>query len=100
MPFVHVPAHASTQSTIELALVKRADMSHAAGLKQDHARGHDPVIDDMARDLSTSVDVVRALYEEEVAALAAQATLKQYIGIIAAKQVRQRLRRSRGRIGK
>jgi len=75
-------------------------MSHAAGLKQDHARGHDPVIDDMARDLSTPVDVVRALYEEEVAALAAQAILKQYIGIIAAKAVRQRLLRSRGRIGK
>ena len=75
-------------------------MSHAAVLRQDHPRGHDPVIDDMARDLSTPVDVVRALYEEEVAALAAQATLTQYIGIIAAKAVRQRLRRSRGRIGK
>ena len=61
-------------------------MSHAATLKRDQARGHDFVIDDMARDLSTPVDVVRALSEEEVAVLAAQATLKQYIGIIAAKQ--------------
>ena len=67
---------------------------------RDHATGYDPVIDDMARDLSTPVHLVRALYEEEVAALAAQATLKQYIGIIAAKQVRQRLRRSRGPIEK
>jgi len=58
---------------------------------------NDAVINDIARDSSTPVDVVRALYEEEVAALAAQAKLKGFIGVIAARRVRQRLRRSRHR---
>ena len=75
-------------------------MSQGLDPKPGNARWHEAVINDIARDLSAPVDVVRALYEEEVAALAAQARLKQYIGVIAAKKVRQRLRRSRTRIGK
>jgi len=58
---------------------------------------NDAVINDIARDSSTPVDVVRALYEEEVAALAVQAKLKGFIGVIAARRVRERLRRSRHR---
>lgn len=46
----------------------------------------------LARETHTSQDVVQALYEEEVAALTEQARITQFVGVIATRLVRQRLR--------
>lgn len=46
----------------------------------------------LAQETHTSPDVVQALYEEEVAALTEQARITQFVGVIATRLVRQRLR--------
>jgi hypothetical protein len=43
----------------------------------------------------TDEAVVKYLYEEEIAILRAQASVKNFIGVIAARRVRQRLARAR-----
>jgi len=68
-------------------------MSHAISLEPSQAKADHAVVDAIAHDTSTSADIVKVLYEEEVAALAAQATIKQFVGVIATKRVRQHLRR-------
>ena len=45
----------------------------------------------LAERTRTSRDVVRQLYDEEIALLHAQATVKNFIGVIAGRRVRQRL---------
>ncbi len=50
------------------------------------------IIDGIARETSTSTDVVSALYEEEMIALLAQARIKQFVGVIATRRVKQQLR--------
>jgi hypothetical protein len=67
-------------------------MSHAISLEPTRARADLTVVDAIARDTSTSPDLVRALYEEEVAILSASATIKQFVGVIATRRVRQQLR--------
>jgi len=71
-------------------------MPHAISLEPTHARVH-ATVDAIARETSTSVDVVKALYEDEVASLAAQAKVKQFVGVIATKRVKQHLRQLRRR---
>lgn len=68
-------------------------MSHAIGLESTQAESDHAAVDAIARETSTSPDVVKALYEEEVATLAAQATIKQFVGVIAIRRVKQQLRR-------
>lgn len=46
----------------------------------------------LAQETHTSTDVVQALYEQEVAALTEQARITQFVGVIATRLVRQRLR--------
>ena len=46
----------------------------------------------IAKETATSVEIVKALYEEEVTALDAQAKVKQFVGVIATKRVKQQLR--------
>jgi hypothetical protein len=67
-------------------------MSHAISLEPVQSKANDAVVATIARETETSTDVVKALYEEEVAALTAHATVRQFIGVIATKRVRQQLR--------
>jgi hypothetical protein len=67
-------------------------MSHAISLDPVQSRTNDAVVATIARETATSTDLVKALYEEEVAALSANATVRQFIGVIATKRVRQQLR--------
>lgn len=66
-------------------------MSHAISLEPVQAKSNDALVATIAHDTATSTDVVKALYEEEVAALTAQATVRQFIGVIATKRVKEQL---------
>ena len=57
------------------------DMSHAMSLEPVQAKSNEAFVFAIARDTATSVDLVRMLYEEEVAALTEGATVRQFIGV-------------------
>jgi Protein of unknown function (DUF3562) len=63
-------------------------MSHAIQSKD----GAEAVISSLAEEMATSTDLVRTLYEEEVAHLNEQAKVKQFVSVIATRLVRRRLR--------
>ena len=67
-------------------------MSHAISLEPVQARSSEALVATIARETATSTDVVQALYDEEVAALSAEAKVRQFIGVIATKRVKQQLR--------
>jgi Protein of unknown function (DUF3562) len=46
----------------------------------------------LAKQTRTAVEVVRDLYEDEIATLMVQASVKNFIGVIAGRRVKQRLR--------
>ena len=50
----------------------------------------------LARQTDTNRELVRHLYDEEIAALGEVATVKTFIGLIASRRVKQRLRALRG----
>jgi Protein of unknown function (DUF3562) len=50
----------------------------------------------LARQTDTNRELVRHLYDEEIAALRERATVKNFIGVIAGRRVKQRLRALRG----
>jgi len=50
----------------------------------------------LARQTDTNRELVRHLYDEEIAALHERATVKNFIGVIAGRRVKQRLRALRG----
>ena len=64
-------------------------MSHAIQPKDGSTEA---VISSLATELDTSTDLVRALYEEELANLNEQAKVKQFVSVIATRLVRRRLR--------
>jgi hypothetical protein len=70
-------------------------MSHAVSLEPTQARADHATVDAIAKETSTSLDIVQALYEEEVASLSAHATIKQFVGVIATRRVKQHLRHHR-----
>ena len=45
----------------------------------------------LAQETETEVAVVKCLYDEEIALLQAEAKVRNFIGVIAARRVRQRL---------
>ena len=45
----------------------------------------------LAQETATDPAVVQCLYEEEIAALEAESSIKNFIGVIAARRVRDRL---------
>ncbi|HTC15307.1 MAG TPA: DUF3562 domain-containing protein [Steroidobacteraceae bacterium] len=51
------------------------------------------MIASLARATHTSHEVVKNLYDEEVAKLHAHSTVKNFIGVIAGRRVKQRLTR-------
>ena len=54
-------------------------MSHAISLEPVQSKANDAAVATIARETATSTDVVKALYEEEVATLTANATVRQFI---------------------
>jgi uncharacterized protein DUF3562 len=67
-------------------------MSRDVSLEPVQAKANDTAVATIARETETSTDVVKALYEEEVATLTEHATVRQFIGVIATRRVRQQLR--------
>ena len=67
-------------------------MTHAISLEAVQSKSNDALVDTIARETETSTDLVKSLYEEEVATLTANATVRQFIGVIATKRVKQHLR--------
>jgi Protein of unknown function (DUF3562) len=53
---------------------------------------NEAVIAELARHTNTAPEVVKNLYESEVADLQASASVPNFIGLIASKRVRRRLR--------
>ena len=51
----------------------------------------------LAEQTNTTAEVVNSLYQEEVAALEASATVKSFIGVIAAGRVKRRLKSRRSK---
>ena len=49
------------------------------------------IIATLAQETDTDEDVVKCLYDEEMALLQAEASVKNFIGVIAARRVRQRI---------
>lgn len=47
----------------------------------------------IAKDTDTSIDEVEKIYEQELAQLASEAKITQYLGVLASKRVRMRLRK-------
>ena len=45
----------------------------------------------IAKETETPVEVVRLIYDEEFSALAAEARITQYVGVIASRRVKLRL---------
>ena len=69
----------------------------------EHPSARKDVIEDLARQTSTPVQLVRDLYEEELTKLKASATVDNFVGVIATQRVKRRLRAQRGtasRVGK
>jgi hypothetical protein len=55
-------------------------------------RSEESTITALAKEAHTTQDVVQHFYDQEVASLEAQAAVKNFIGIIAARRVRRHLR--------
>ena len=66
---------------------------NAALSSRNSLQSEDSVIASLARATHTSHEVVKNLYDEEVAKLHAHSTVKNFIGVIAGRRVKQRLTR-------
>jgi hypothetical protein len=64
-------------------------MSHAIQPKNS---SNEAAISSLAKEMDTSTELVRTLYEEELANLNEQAKVKQFVSVIATRLVRRRLR--------
>jgi hypothetical protein len=66
-------------------------MSQVISLERKPGEAQHALVASIAAETATPVDVVKALYAEEIATLGAQAKVKQFIGIFATRRVRQQL---------
>ena len=66
-------------------------MMDAAHSKRKSHESDESTITKLAKQTHTDAEVVRHLYEEEIAALHKEASVKGFIGVVAARRVRQRL---------
>jgi hypothetical protein len=76
---------------LRLVLISTAggQMSHAIQPKNGT---NEAAISSLAKEMDTSTELVRTLYEEELANLNEQAKVKQFVSVIATRLVRRRLR--------
>jgi hypothetical protein len=70
----------------------RPDMSQEISLEPVQSKSNEVFVYAIARETETPIDEVRALYEEEVASLMKRATVRQFVGVIATKRVKEQLR--------
>ena len=70
-------------------------MPHSDRATHGTPLGDDATIAALAEQTHTDEDVVQCLYAEEFAVLDAQSTIKNFVGVIAARRVRERLTASR-----
>jgi hypothetical protein len=68
-------------------------MSHAISSERTRANVDDATVDAIARETAAPADIVKALYQEEIARVDAHARLKQFVPVIAINLVKQRLRK-------
>jgi DNA transposition AAA+ family ATPase len=73
----------------ELSLAHRASATHGLPRKDE------ATIATLAQETDTDAAVVRSLYEEEMDKLHAQSSVKNFIGVIAARRVRERITAAR-----
>ena len=71
-------------------------MTESAHSKRRSQEVHESTISKLAKQTRANEEVVRHLYDEELAALRKDATVKGFIGVIAARRVKQRLLESAG----
>lgn len=67
-------------------------MSEASPSVSSRVHSDEATIANLAHQTDTNRELVRHLYDEEIAALRARATVKNFIGVIAGRRVKQRLR--------
>jgi hypothetical protein len=66
----------------------------AARIRQSHSPKQDRAATEaIARETETSLDEVQRLYEEEIEDLANDAKITQYIGVLASRRVKMKLRK-------
>ena len=70
---------------------QRASSTHRPAAK------HEAAIATLAQETETDPTVVKSLYEEEIEKLHAEANVKHFIGVIAARRVKQRIATARAR---
>ena len=70
-------------------------MPHRASSSHGLTPKHEAAIATLAEETDTDQAVVKSLYEEEIEKLQAQSNVKNYIGVIAARRVRQRIAAAR-----
>lgn len=68
-------------------------MSHDVDLEPAQSKSNDATVVAIANDTETSLDVVKALYAEECAALSEKARVKTFVGVIATRNVKRYLRK-------
>jgi hypothetical protein len=56
-------------------------------------KNHETSKETIARETDTSIDEVDKIYEQELAQLASDAKITQYLGVLAGKRARMRLRK-------
>jgi hypothetical protein len=57
------------------------------------AKNDQAVTEAIAKETDTSVDVVKEIYEQELTTLSSDAKITQYLGVLASRRVRMKLRR-------
>lgn len=67
-------------------------MTNDVSLEPAQTKANEATVATIAKDTETSLDIVKALYEEECAALGAEAKVKTFIGVIATRNVKRYLR--------
>lgn len=70
-------------------------MGNRAPSKHALPRKDEDTIATLAEETDTDAAVVKSLYEEEIEKLQAQSAVKNYIGVIAARRVRQQIAEAR-----
>ena len=70
-------------------MAQRASSTHGLAPK------HEATVATLAQETDTDASVVKSLYEEEIEKLHAQSSVKNFIGVIAARRVRERIATAR-----
>ena len=66
----------------------RPSERHSEDESQEHA-----ITEAIAKDTDTPAEVVQEIYEQEMSSLASEAKITQYLGVLATRRVRMRLRK-------